>query len=227
MKNKSQQKPSWWAAHQCRHSSSGAAYVILLGLLFMACSPSAQADESILLQRIVALEKRLAELEGKLAPVLEEERVKSIVAAQKARARERMMIDPEFYSRLDLRLIEKLYQTINNNWESEDAQKSLQLLTQKYPRANQTGCAVLYLGQMTKDSEQLNSLHQAIEQYGSSYYSNGVNVGAYARLYLGMRYQNEGKEKEARKLFDDILTHFPDAIDHKGKLLSSHIKGLE
>lgn len=126
-----------------------------LMLLLCSLTLSTLADESVLLQRIVALEKRIAELEEQLAPVLEAERMKTIVAGQKVLARERMRADAEVYSRTDLRSVEKLYQTANSDWKSEEAQKSLKLLIEKYPEANRTGCAVLYLGQMTKGSEQL------------------------------------------------------------------------
>ncbi|MDF7823191.1 hypothetical protein P4B35_04145 [Pontiellaceae bacterium B12227] len=226
MKTLSLQKRYWRAALRRHRGAEKAAPSICVLLLLFLCG-HAVADEAILLQRIVALETRIAELEQKLAPVLEEERVKNIVAEQKALARERMMVDAEFYSRPDLRIVEKLYQTANSDWKSEEAQKSLKLLIEKYPVANRTGCAVLYLGQMTKDSEQLDYLKQAIEKHSGCYYGNGVNVGAYARLYLGMRYKNEGKEKEAAKLFEEIKTNYPNAIDHKGKLLTSHLEGLE
>jgi hypothetical protein len=38
-----------------------------------------------------------------------------------------------------------------------------------------------------------------------------------------MRYKNDGKEKEATALFDEIKSSYPNAIDHKGKLLSAHL----
>jgi TolA-binding protein len=195
--------------------------------LLCLLSASTLADDNILLQRIIALENRVAELEQKLAPVLEEERVKGIVEQQQHIARERMMLDAEIYSRTDLRIIEKLYQTANSDWKSDDAQKSLKILIEKFPRANRTGCAVLYLGQMTKDAEQLNYLKQAIDKHSGCYYGDGVNVGAYARLYLGMRYKNDEKNAEAAALFEEIQTNYPDAIDHKGQLLTSHLKGLQ
>lgn len=195
--------------------------------LVMMLPLSMRADESVLLQRIVALEKRIAELETQLAPVLEEERVKAIVQEQKTFARERMMLDAEIYQRHDLKLIEKLYQTANKDWGSEDAKKSLNLLTERYPRANRTGCAILYLGQMSKDGEQLDHLKTAIQSYGDCYYGNGVQVGSYARLYLAMRYKKDGKDDDAAKLFEEILTLYPHAIDHKGRLLSAHIEGVD
>jgi len=185
------------------------------------------ADEGILLQRIVALEKRVAELEQKLAPVLEEERVKEIAERQKELARERMMLDAEMLSRLDLQLIEKAYQTAAQNWKSEEAEKALTLLREKYPRANRTGCAVLAMAQSSEGEKQIRLLEEAIEKYGGAYYLNGVNVGAYARLYLGMRLKKDGNDEAAEKLFQEVRTSFPNAVDHNGQLLTAHLEGLE
>lgn len=198
---------------------------IFLGLVALPLATS--ADDGILLQRIVALEKHVAELEAKLAPVLEQERVKQVVKQQQALAHERMMMDGEIYQRHDLQIIEKLYQTANKDWKSDDAKASLQLLVEKYPRANRTGCALLYLGQMSEGDKQLEYLQSAIELYGNCYYGDGVQVGPYARLYLAMRYKKDGKDKEASELFGQLRTRFPDAIDHEGKLLTMHIAGME
>jgi len=195
-------------------------------IVLFAFASSVQADDAWL-KRVVALEKRIAALETQLAPVLEQERVKHVAAQQKERARERMMMDGEIYSRADLNIIEKLYQTANQDWRSEDAKKSLKLLADRYPRANRTGCAVLYLGQMSEGDEQLDYLKQAIARHSGCYYGNGVQVGGYARLYLAMRHKKEGQDQRAGKLFEEIRTHFPDAIDHKGQLLTSHLAGLE
>ena len=190
-------------------------------------SLSAVADEAILLQRIVALENRITELEEKLAPVLEEERVKEVAEQQKELARERIMMDGEYLSRLDLNLIEKAYHIANQDWKSGEAQKALSLLTEKYPKANRTGCAVLAMAQVKEGQEQIRLLKIIIQDYGTCYYASGVNVGAYARLYLGMRYKKDGEDDAAAKLFEALRTNFPHAVDHKGQLLTSHIKGLE
>ena len=185
------------------------------------------ADEQILLQRIVALEKRVADLEQKLAPVLEEERVKQVAEEQRNLARERMMLDAEYLTRTDLNLIEKAYETASRDWKTEEAKKALALLRERYPRANRTGCAVLATAQASTGDEQIKLLEEAIEKHGGSYYLNGVNVGAYARLYLGMRLKRDGKDDEAAKLFEELRTSFPDAIDHDGRLLTSHIADIE
>ncbi|WP_136063688.1 hypothetical protein [Pontiella sulfatireligans] len=200
---------------------------ILMAALMAGLSAGARADDGILLQRIVSLESRLTELEAKLAPVLEEERVKGVVKQQKALARERMMMDAEIYQRHDLNIIEKLYQTINEDWTSENARKAVDILNERYPRANRTGCALLYLGQMTSGNEQLDHLKAAIERHGGCRYDDGVQVGAYARLYLAMRLKKDGKHEDAAELFEEIRTAFPDAVDHKGQLLTIHLKGME
>jgi len=200
---------------------------ILLSGLLLLVSVSARADDAVLLQRIVALEKRLAELEGKLAPVLEIERVKAVAAQQRELARERMLMDAEVYSRADLNLIEKLYQTAAKDWTSEAAGKNLELLMRRFPLANLTGCAVLSRAQLVGGSEQLNLLQTAIEKYSGCRYASGVQVGAYARLYLAMRHKKEGDDEAAAKQFKEIRSLFPDAVDHKGTLLTSHLIGME
>ncbi|QBG48666.1 tetratricopeptide repeat protein [Verrucomicrobia bacterium S94] len=197
-------------------------------LIALTCllTVSVYADESILLQRIVALEKRVAELEEKLAPVLEEERVKAIAEEQKALARERMLLDAEYLKRIDLNLIEKAYQTGSKDWTTEEAARAFKLLIEKYPQANRTGCAVLSMAQTKSGNEQIELLEKAINEHGTCYFLNGVNVGAYARLYLGMRYLKDGKKEKAAQLFEELKNHFPDAIDHKGQPLTTHLEGL-
>ncbi len=200
---------------------------ILPTLLLVAVSSNAWADEGILLQRIVALEKRIAELEIKLAPVLEEERIKEVVRQQQALAHERIIMDAEIHQRHDLQLIEKLYQTANEDWKGENATKAVELLTARYPRANRTGVATLTLAQSSEGTVQMELLKKAIGPFGNCYYSNGVQVGPYARLYLAMRYKKDGKNKEAAEIFEEIRTNHPDAIDHQGQLLTTHLEGME
>jgi len=195
--------------------------------VLLTLSSTLYADDSVLLQRVIELETRVAELEAKLAPVLEQERVKEVAVQQKALARERILMDAEFLSRPELNAIEKAYQIANRDWKNEEAKKAVIFLTTKFPHANRTGCAVLSYAQANPDQEQIRYLKEAMGKYSGCFYSNGVRVGAYARLYLGLRYKRENKDAEAEKLFEELRTQFPDAIDHKGQLLTSYIKGLE
>lgn len=188
---------------------------------------SLRADDAVLLQRIVELEERLAGLEKKLAPVLEEERIKGVVLAQQAFAKERMLMDGDFYPREILRGIERTYQRAVQDWGSDACKAGLTELVKKFPRSNRAGCAALNLGQMLEGDEQLEYLEKAMTVFGGCYYDDGVQVGPYAMLYLGMRHKRDGADAKAKKLFAELKSRYPDAVDHKGRLLSESYKGME
>jgi len=178
------------------------------------------ADEVVALKaRVELLEERLATLEEPLKPLIAKAKVEKFGISQQLLARKRMRLDRTKYSRDELQEIEALYQVANKNWGTEEAQESLRKLVNKYDEANRTGCAVLYLGQMSSGSEQVDHLKTAIEKFGECFYGDGVRVGAYARYVLGETYLDEGKPKRAKELFDEIRNGFPDAIDHKGNSL--------
>lgn len=147
---------------------------------------------------------------GQIAP-------KNFRLEQQQLAQQRMRRDSTTYSMAQRREIETLYQVANEKWRTPEAKESLEVLVKKYGKANRTGCAVLYLGQMSKGEEQIAYLKQAIADFSDCYYGNGVQVGAYARLLLGQVYQEAGKTAEAKALFDEIRKSFPHAIDHKGE----------
>lgn len=138
----------------------------------------------------------------------------------KAGLRRRTEEDMKTYTAEQLREIETLYQSANKDLQNPEAKAALEKLIKTYPKANRTGCAVQYMGQMTSGDEQEKYLKLAIAEFGDCYYGSGVQVGAYARLYLGYRYQKEGKEKEAAALFDEIRKDYPEAVNHKGKRLA-------
>lgn len=133
--------------------------------------------------------------------------------------RRRTAEDRKTYSAEQLREIENLYQVANKLWNSPEAKTSLKVLIEKYPKANRTGCAVQYMGQMSSGEEKEKYLKLAIKEFGDCYYGSGVQVGAYARLYLGYYYKEKGQAKEAQALFDEIRKDYPDAVNHKGKRL--------
>jgi len=60
----------------------------------------------------------------------------------------------------------------------------------------------------------------AVREFGDCYYGSGVQVGAYARFYLGRHYLSKGLTKEAEALFDEIRRDYPDAVNHQGQLLA-------
>jgi len=175
-------------------------------------------------KRVTELEKEVAELKTALAPVMAKAKAEQIVTQQRSKAKIRMRKDSEFYSRDELKEIENLYQVANKQWRTQDGKDSLQELVKKYDEANRTGCALLYLGQMSKGEEREKYLKQAIEDYSDCFYGNGVQVGAYARYYLAYYYKESGDEKKSEDLFSEIGEKYPHAISHKGKLLSTLIE---
>lgn len=137
--------------------------------------------------------------------------------------RKRTAQDRERYTMDELREIESLYQMANSQWNTPEAKESLKTLIEKYPKANRTGCAVQYMGQMSTGKDREKYLKLAIEQFGDCFYGSGVQVGAYARLYLGYYYKELGKQKDAKALFDEIRKDYPDAINHKGRRLVDNL----
>ncbi|WP_372797718.1 hypothetical protein [Pontiella sp.] len=175
-------------------------------------------------QRVAQLEKEVAELKAALAPVIEEARAEHIADGQRNAARARMRKDAEIYSRDELKEIESLYQVANKQWKSAEGKESLKKLISKYDRANRTGCALLYLGQMSRGEERERYLQQAIRDFSDCYYGDGVQVGAYARYCLAYHFKESGEPEKAAALFNAIGEHYPDAINHQGKPLSTLIE---
>jgi hypothetical protein len=195
----------------------------IITAVIVAGSLIAHADPT-LEKRVAELEKEVVELKEALAPVMEKAQAEQIVIQQRNEAKIRMSKDYEVYSRDELREIESLYQVANKQWKSQEGKDSLKALIKKYGKANRTGCALLYLGQMSKGEEREEYLKQAIGEFSDCFYGDGVQVGAYARYYLAYQYKESGEEKKAAELFEEIGEKYPDAIDHKGNRLSTLIE---
>ena len=170
-------------------------------------------------EQIKKLEIRVAKLEKALNPFIEQQNQKKARNILKAQAQARIRQDLKNYSRGELRKIEYLYQVANKKWRSQEGTESLKVLISKYKKANRTGCALLYLGQVSKGNEQVKYLKQTIKDFGDCYYGNGVQVGAYARFKLLWIYIRNGDKAKADKLVQEIKTNYPDAIDHRGNSL--------
>jgi len=201
--------------------------IVIVTLICLATN-SVLADEAakiaVLENRVQQLEKRLAALETSTAPLLEKVAAEKRVNQQRLKARERMRKDSKIYTKEQRQEIEKLYQVANRKWRTDEGKESLEKLIKNFDKANRTGCALLYLGQMSQGLQRENYLQRAIADFSDCYYGDGVQVGPYARFYLAYHYKEKKKEKRAADLFKEIATKYPDAIDHKGKLLSEIIK---
>lgn len=188
--------------------------LVVAGTLMVHADPKLE-------KRVAELELEVAELKAALAPVLAEAKTKEIASQQRAEAKKRMRKDSEIYSRDELQEIETLYQVANEQWKSREGKDSLEALVEKYDKANRTGCAILYLGQMSDGEEREDYLKEAIEDFSDCFYGNGVQVGAYARYCLAHHYRKAGETSKAEKLFAELQEEYPHAIDHKGRLLSA------
>lgn len=201
---------------------------LCLALVMVFVAPAkADINESIeaMQKKIAALEARVAELESLLAPMKDKMLAEARQQKLAQQARERMRLDHERFSSEQLQEIESLYQVANRNWQTDEARQSLKKLVDEYKNANRTGCAILYLGQMTKGEEKEAYLKQAIEDYSDCFYGDGVQVGAYARFHLAHYYHSIGKTENAQTLVDELKADYPDAITHQGQLLSDHYPG--
>jgi predicted Zn-dependent protease len=200
-----------------RRTASCLAIALLCAFPAATCSADEVAD---LKARVTALEKRCEDLEKKLTTLLARSQSEG-PAAPRAKARERMRRDAETFTPQQLREIESLYQVANQNWQTETARKSLRKLVEKYTKANRTGCAVLYLGQMSEGDAQISYLKRAIADHSDCFYGDGVQVGAFARLLLAQVYLKNNAPEKAQPLLDEIRKNYPDAIDHDGRPLAA------
>jgi PEGA domain/HEAT repeats len=144
-------------------------------------------------------------------------------ANQQMKARERMRQDSQAFSDQQRSEIESLYQVANQKWQTQQARDVLKTLVEKYKKANRTGCAILYLGQMSQGDEQIAYFKQAIADHSDCFYGDGVQVGAFARFLLGHVYLDSGKPDLAKKLFDEIRKDYPDAVNHSGSSLVAQL----
>ena len=198
-------------------------HVCILGaLLFVAAGSTASAQED-LKAKVEELESRVKDLEALVLPMKDEILAQTRAKRLRKHFNERTAKDRKRYSQQELQEISRLYQIANKSWNSPEAKESLKKLIEKYDRANRTGCALLYLGQMNKGAEKEKYLKMAIADFGDCAYGDGVQVGAYARFHLAHYYKSSGKTADAKKLFAEIRKKYPESIDHRGNLLAASI----
>ncbi len=189
--------------------------------------PDKDARIAELTERVAELERRLTDLEEKAMPLIEQALVEQRRDKARAAARARMRQDRGKYSPEVLSEVEALYQTANKQWRSPEAVAALEKLTEEYPDLNRTGCATMYLGQMTQGPERVEYLTLAMTDFADCYYGDGVNVGAYATYYLACYHWQEGNYDDAKPMIDKINDQHADAIDHRGRALTDLLKELQ
>ena len=137
---------------------------------------------------------------------------------------QRMAQDRNNYTQQQLDEAEQLYQVANKKWGTPEAVESLKTMIKKYPNLDRTGCAVLYVAQMSKGEDRAKGLQNCIDEYNDCFYGDGVQVGVYARFLLAQDYKSQGDMEKAKALFDEIKSKYADAIDHGGNLLVKNIE---
>lgn len=184
----------------------------------------AEEDPAAMRERIAALEKRLAELENKEDNAKKLERLRD---ENKLNARKRAAEDRRTHKPGELAEIESLYQVANKNWRTDEARESLKKLLDKFDKANRTGCATLYMGQMSQGKERIDYLTRAVEKFSDCYYLDGCQVGGYGRFVLALTLWESGEKDKARTLLAELKKDFKDAIDHKGRPMSEIAEAAE
>jgi hypothetical protein len=145
----------------------------------------------------------------------------------RGRAQERMRQDLAIYSADDFRTLEDLYQSANKNLHGPDAKAILQRVLKEFPKSNRAGSAVLYLAQLSSGAERETYLKTAIEAHGDTWYGDGVQVGALARVQLAAFYAADGRMPEAVRLAQEVAQNFPGAVGHDGRRLVETLRTLK
>jgi hypothetical protein len=143
---------------------------------------------------------------------------------EKGNAASRMQQDRRRFARQDVADAEAMYQAASKNWRSAEAKQGVRTMSAKYPQFNRIGCALMYLGQRAEGEERVRYLSEAIAKHGDCYFGNGVQVGSFGRYLLGHAYLDQGKDAEARKLFDEIRADYPNALTPGGASLVAVMK---
>jgi len=136
---------------------------------------------------------------------------------------QRMNRDKEKYSSEQIMEGERMYQFANKMKMAPVSKDTLLKLVEKYPDMNRTGCAILYLATMSYGVEKEKWLQDAIDKHNDCYFGDGAQVGALARFQLAYIYKDQGDMQKARALFRQIRSEYPEAVDHRGRLLISQV----
>lgn len=205
--------------------------ILLSGLLVCGCArrqasttgmtggQQVVGDASQLDQRVARLEQQVRELSQLVEPLRTQQAVEERQRRLRVKFENKLAEDGKKYSQEQLGEAERLYQVANRKWGSAEATESLQAMITKYPDINRTGCAVLYVAQMSKGDERARYLRDCIDKYNNCFYGDGVQVGVYARFLLMQDLRSQGEKERAAALEAEIKTKYADAIDHGGHLL--------
>jgi hypothetical protein len=137
------------------------------------------------------------------------------LADLREKARARMHRDRGTFGPQTFKEIETLYQPANGNLRAPGVKERLLELVAKYPTANRSGCALLYLARISGNEEREALLKRAMAEHEDSWFGDGAQVGPFARVLLAQHYLDTGRRPEAAALARHV---HPDSVDHLGNL---------
>lgn len=170
---------------------------------------------------------KVSQLEKVMAPAEAQQAAQARQKVLNQKFAQRYAQDQQKYTPDQLRDAETLYQTANQKWGTPEATTNLQAMVNKYPDLDRTGCAMLYLAQMSKGDDRAQYLQDCIDKYNDCFYGDGVQVGVYARFLLAQDCRSNGQRAKADALFNEIKSKYPEAIDHSGGLLLDDLKATK
>jgi hypothetical protein len=170
------------------------------------------------------LASKISQLEKLMAPVKAQQTAADRQKTLHEQFVKKMAQDQAKHPPEQLRDAENLYQVANQKWGTLEASNSLQTMIQKYPDIDRTGCAVLYVAQMSQGEDRARYLQDCIDKYNDCFYGDGVQVGVYARYLLAGDLRQKGETAKAKALLDEIKSKYPNAVDHGGNLLVDQVK---
>ena len=199
---------------------------ILPALLMLATAlpPLAAQEDPAVRERSSELEKKITETG---APAASDRKLERMREDNKADAKKRAAEDSRHYKPAEQQEIESLYQVANKNWRTDEARESLKKLLDKYDKSNRTGCATLYMGQMSNGKDRLEYLTRAVEKFSDCYYLDGCQVGGYGRFVLALTLWESGEKDKARALLGELKTKYKNATDHSGRPMSQIAEATE
>jgi hypothetical protein len=170
------------------------------------------------------LSKMIADFESDLGSV---EQTPPVIEELRAKAQARMRQDQQTFTAEQFREIESSYQAAGRDLRSPENRARAMELVNKYPKANRSGCLLLYIAQASIGDERETLLKRAIADHFDDWYGDGSQVGPFAKAQLALHYARSNRQAEAAALANEVAKLSPEAVDHAGARLVDMLKKLE
>jgi|GEM_PF-1615800 len=206
-----------------RQSSVMMAAILLALLLLLPSFRSGFAGDLPAHGEILRLQAQVADLEDRLQRKSDRE-----VCAElnRQRASRRVALDAGFYDSEQRNAIETIYQEARKKLSTAEKEESYALLANRYPRANRTGCAMLFSARGATGVVRERRLREVITEYSDCLYLDGTSVGGVARLVLARDLLAAGRKDEAAGWLDELERDFNGHLDHEGNPIGETVEAL-